>query len=142
MEQYLIDNNVISDYFMASYSIKAMYFISDVIDRIPNISVVTEIEALSWLAPDKIYEDIITEFVENANILPLSKKVVTECIQIRRKKKIKTPDAITCDLHLCPFGYEVRSIAATAIVHNLTLLTNDGDFKNIPNLKTLNPFEI
>ena len=122
-----MDNNVISDYFMVSYSEKAMFFISDVIDRIPNISVITEIEALSWHAPNKIYETIITEFVKNANVLPLSRKVVIECIQIRRCKKMKTPDAI---------------IAATAIVYQLTLITNDGGFRNIPNLKILNPFEI
>jgi len=127
MGQYLIDNNVVSDYLMDVYAEKTMYFISDVINRIPNISVITEIEALSWLAPDEIYETIIKEFIKNANILPLSKKVVAECIKIRRSKKIKTPDAI---------------IAATAIVYDLTLITNDNDFKNIRNLQTLNPFDI
>ena len=60
---YLIDNNVISNYFMASYSINAMRFVSGVIDGTPNISVITEIEALSWIAPDKTYEEIITDFV-------------------------------------------------------------------------------
>ena len=127
MGQYLIDNNVISDFFMVSYSTKAMQFVSDVIDRMPNISVITEIEALSWKAPNKVYEEIIDEFVASANILPLSRKVVAECVKIRRQKRIKTPDAI---------------IAATAIVHNLTLMTNDSGFKNIPNLNTVNPFEI
>ena len=40
---------------------------------------------------------------------------------------MKTPDAI---------------IAATAIVYNLTLITNDNDFKNIRHLQTLNPLNI
>jgi len=127
MGQYLIDNNVISDYFSESFSEKVMHFISDVIDQIPNVSVITEIEALSWHAPDKIYETIIKEFIENANVLPLSKEVVAECVQIRRNKKIKTPDAI---------------IAATAIVHNLTLITSDLDFKNIRHLQILNPVDV
>ena len=39
-------------------------------------------------------------------------------------RKIKTPDAI---------------IAATAIVHKFTLLTNDDDFKNIPGLQIIEP---
>ena len=83
------------------------------------------VEALSWLAPDAIYETIIKEFIEDANVLPLSKEVIAECVQIRRSKKIKTPDAI---------------IAATAIVHDFTLLTSDADFNRIPNLRILNPF--
>jgi len=127
MGQYLMDNNVISNYLTESFPQKTMGFISDVIDKIPNISVITEIEALSWIAPDKIYETIIKEFVNDANILPLTKKVVAECVQIRRSKKIKTPDAI---------------IAATAIVYNLTLITNDSDFKNIRHLQTMNPLDI
>jgi len=127
MGQYLIDNNVISNYFTESFPQKTMSFISDVMDKIPNISVITEIEALSWIAPDKVYETIIKEFIKDANILPLTKKVVAECVQIRRSRKIKTPDAI---------------IAATAIVYNLTLITNDNDFKNIKHLQTINPLDI
>ena len=127
MEQYLIDNNVISNYFTVSFSQQAMCFISNVIDQIPNVSVITEIEALSWQAPDEIYETIIKEFIENANVLPLSKEVVAKCVEIRRSKKIKTPDAV---------------IAATAIVHDFTLLTSDWDFKRIPNLKIINPFDL
>ncbi|HAH54244.1 MAG TPA: hypothetical protein DCM02_02880 [Flavobacterium sp.] len=48
-------------------------------------------------------------------------------MKIRRSKKIRTPDAI---------------IAATAIVHNLTLITNDNDFNGIQKLKTINPFSL
>ena len=71
MGQYLIDNNVISNYFTECFPPKTMNFIADVIDKIPNISVITEIEALSWIAPDEIYETIIKEFIKEANILPL-----------------------------------------------------------------------
>ena len=127
MGQYLIDNNVISNYFTESYPKETMSFISDVMDKIPNISVITEIEALSWIAPDKMYEMIIKEFIKDANILPLTKNVVAECVQIRRSRKIKTPDAI---------------IAATAIVNDLILITNDSDFENIRHLQTMNPLDI
>jgi predicted nucleic acid-binding protein len=126
MEQYLIDNNVISDYFTGQFSGKVMNFVSDVIDMTPNISVITAIEALSWHSPEKKYEAIIKEFVDNSNIYGLSQKVVERCVQLRRSKKIKTPDAI---------------IAATAIVHRLTLITSDSDFFNIPELAFINPFD-
>ncbi|MDR2448786.1 MAG: type II toxin-antitoxin system VapC family toxin [Prevotellaceae bacterium] len=124
MEQYLIDNNVISDYFTEQFSDKAMNFVSDVIDLTPNLSVITVIEALSWHSSEKRHEAVIKDFVDNSNILGLSQKVVERCVQIRRNKKIKTPDAI---------------IAATAIENGLTLITSDNDFANIPDLALINP---
>jgi len=57
----------------------------------------------------------------------IDNNIVSECIQLRRNKKIKTPDAI---------------VAATAIVNNLILITNDNGFKNIPQLQIINPYEI
>lgn len=124
MGQYLIDNNAISSYFSELFSENSMEFVADVIDRTPNISVITEIEALSWVSPDKRKEAIVKAFIGDANILPLSPDVVAQCVKIRRRKKIKTPDAI---------------IAATAIVHNLTLITSDSDFKSIRGLKIIDP---
>jgi len=37
MGGYLIDNNVISNYFSGVFSEKAMYFLSEVIDKTPNL---------------------------------------------------------------------------------------------------------
>jgi predicted nucleic acid-binding protein len=127
MERYLIDSNVISNYFLGLISEQAMNFIADVIDQTPNISVITAIESLSWRCPDKRKEAIVKSFVENANVYGLSPAVVAQCVSIRRSKKIKTPDAI---------------IAATAIVHNFTLLTSDSDFNCIAELKVINPYAI
>jgi predicted nucleic acid-binding protein len=125
MGYYLIDNNVISGYFSRCFSEKAMRFVAEVIDQTVNISVITVIEALSWRHPDSKKEAIIQEFINEANVLTLSPEVVAQCVKIRRSKKIKTPDAI---------------VAATAIVYNFTLITSDSDFKNIPELKVLNPY--
>jgi hypothetical protein len=53
---------------------------------------------------------------------------VAKCNVLRKKKKTKLPDAI---------------IAATALELGLTLITrNIGDFKNIPNLKSINPWDL
>ena len=127
MGQYLIDNNVISNYFSGLLTEKAMDFIADVIDQIPNISVITEIEARSWISPDKSKEAIVQAFIQDANILGLTPDVISQCVKIRRSKKIKTRDAI---------------IAATAIVQGLTLITSDGDFKNIPGLLVIDPHSL
>lgn len=124
MGKYLIDNNIISSYFSGLFSDQAMDFIGKVIDQTPNISVITKIEALSWISSDKSKEAIVKSFIEDANIMSLSPDVVVESVKIRRTRKIKTPDAI---------------IAATAITFNLTLLTSDSDFKNILGLKITDP---
>ena len=124
MGQYLIDNNAISSYFSGTLSENAMQLMADVIDQIPNISVITEIEALSWINVDKNKERIVQEFINDSHVISLTPAVVKQCVNIRRSQKIKTPDAI---------------IAATAIVHNLTLITSESDFKNIADLVVLNP---
>jgi hypothetical protein len=54
MGQYLIDNNAISNFFSGLFTEKGMNFMAEVIDQTPTISVITEIEALSWINPDKI----------------------------------------------------------------------------------------
>ena len=106
MGQYLIDNNIISNYLSNLFSINGMVLKQMFFDKIPNIPVITEIKALSWINPDKAKEKIIKEFVFDANVLSLSQAIVAQCIVIKKSRKIKMPDAL---------------IAATAIVHNLTL---------------------
>jgi hypothetical protein len=47
MEQYLIDTNV-CDYFSASFSDAGTNFMDNVINAIPNLSIITQIELLCW----------------------------------------------------------------------------------------------
>ena len=82
-----------------------MSFIASVIDAVPVISVITQIEALSWVNKDKDKEKSVRDFVADANILMLTDDIVNKCVAIRRRRKTKTPDAI---------------IAATAIAHDLS----------------------
>ena len=126
MEKYLIDSNIISGYFSAVYSSEGMKLIANVIDDIPKISVITKIEALSWISADKKKEDIVRAFVAASTIIQLSNEIAEESIKLRRSRKIKTPDAI---------------IAASAIFHNYTLISSDEIFQRIPNLKLINPIK-
>jgi len=127
MGQYLIDNSAISNYFSGVFTEKGMDFMAEVLDQTPIISVITEIEALSWINPDKSKEQIVKAFVQDATVLALTPPVVVQCVSIRRSRKIKTPDAI---------------ISATAIVHNLTLITSDSDFVNINGLQVIDPSKL
>lgn len=101
-----------------------MDFISKVFNDVPNISVITEIEALSWVHSDKTKEAIIKSFVKDAHVIPITSKTVEVCVGLRRSRKIKTPDAI---------------IAATAIALDFTLISSDAVFENINGLKLLKP---
>lgn len=116
MEQYLMDTNAISDYFSASFSDAGINFMDGVIDNIPNISVITQIELLCWKINKKT-EGKIHDFISDSIILNISQKAITHCVNLRKYKKIKAPDAI---------------IAATALSYDYTLITNnEKDFINI-----------
>lgn len=127
MEQYLIDTNVISDYLSELFPEAGMTLIDEAIDATPNLSIITQIELLSWKT-ENTTEQQIKNFILDSVIWEVTPDVVTECVKIRRSKKIKTPDAI---------------IAATALVNNFTIITNnEKDFENIRGLKIVNPYKL
>ncbi len=127
MEQYLIDTNVVSDYFSASLPPKAMLLMDNIIDNVPNLSIITQIELLCWQTDDTT-EQNVKNFVDDSNTVEINNNVIIQCVNIRRNKKIKTPDAI---------------IAATALANNYTLIiNNDKDFKNINGIKIINSYNI
>lgn len=127
MEQYLIDTNVISDYFSASLPENGLQFMDSVFDAIPKLSIITQIELLCWKT-DPGKEQKVKDFIADSIILDITSDVILHIVNIRRNKKVKTPDAI---------------IAATALVHGCTLITNnEKDFNNIKGLKIVNPFKV
>ncbi|MBE8713924.1 type II toxin-antitoxin system VapC family toxin [Sphingobacterium hungaricum] len=103
MEQYLIDTNVVSDYLSASLPSLGMVFLDVVIDAVPNLSIITQIELLCWNT-DKITSQNVHNFIVDSVVLDITPGVITQCVVLRKEKKIKLPDAI---------------IAATAMVNNL-----------------------
>jgi predicted nucleic acid-binding protein len=127
MEQYLIDTNVLSDYFSNSFSGKATQFIDSVIDSVPNLSLITQIELLCWKTDNTTEKNVLT-FINDSLIFNINPEVINHCVTLRKKKKVKTSDAI---------------IAATALTHNCTLITNnEKDFTNIKGLKVVNPHKL
>lgn len=127
MERYLIDTNVISDYFSATLPENGLQFMDTVMDAIPNLSVITKIELLCWKTNFHL-EEKIKDFVTDSRIFDISPQVIDYCVNVRKSKKIKTPDAI---------------IAATALAHQFKLITrNIKDFKNIDRLELINPHEM
>ena len=127
-QKYLIDSNVLIDYMAGLIPAKGSDFVETLFNSQFLISVVTKIEVLGYNdLPHKM--SVMRNFVSLSDILPLNETVTEKTIELKRFfRKMKLGDAI---------------IAATAIVDNLVLITrNVDDFRFIPSLTVLNPYEI
>jgi predicted nucleic acid-binding protein len=94
------------------------------IDAVPNISVITQIELLCWKT-DTAIEQKVKSFIRDSVILNISPDIIDYCVSLRRDIKAKTPDAI---------------IASTALVSGFSLITsNEKDFENVKSLEIINP---
>ena len=88
---------------------------------------ITEIELLCWKTPTQKDIEVLHNFINYALVFELEKEIKLKTAEIRKTHKSKLPDAV---------------IAATALVYDLILLTrNVSDFKNIDELKLINPHE-
>lgn len=124
---YLIDSNAIIDFLGGQLPESGMEFLSDIIDDVPSISVITKIEVLGYNGTEQ-EEHIFKSFMNDAEVLNLNEEIVDLCIQIRKSQKIKLPDAL---------------IAATTIEKDLILVTrNTADFDSIDGLDFINPHKI
>jgi predicted nucleic acid-binding protein len=123
-QKFLIDTNIVIDALGNAMPDSVKHIISEMS---LIVSAVTYIETLGWHKATSSQLIALRRFMDVAIILPISQPVVETTILIRQKKKIGLGDAI---------------IAATALVHNLTLVTrNVSDFKSIDNLRILNPWD-
>ncbi|MGB2930050.1 MAG: type II toxin-antitoxin system VapC family toxin [Desulfobacterales bacterium] len=90
------------------------------------ISVITYMEVLGYQFRDPKEEEFIREMIEVFRILFIDQKIADMAIEIRRKRRLKLPDAI---------------IAATAKALNLYLVTrNIDDFEKV-DIQIANPFD-
>ncbi len=84
------------------------------------VSVITEIELLSYASIPPDDEQLILEFLAAATLTNLSPATRTAAIQLRRQHRLKLPDAV---------------IAGTALAMDAELLTNDVRLARIPELR-------
>ncbi len=108
--QYLIDTNAVIDYLGRKLPLSGMAFMNNIIDAVPNISVITKIELLGFNTSAEHYQTL-TDFVNDSVVLDLISSVVDKSIDIRKLYKTKLPD----------------TIIAAALANNLVLIT-----RNIP----------
>jgi predicted nucleic acid-binding protein len=126
--KHLWDTNTVIYYLQQQFPPGAEQFIDRLLEvEQPSISAITEIELLCWktATPDDLA--ILNGFIGDAMVIELEQSIKYKTADIRKAHKLKLPDAI---------------IAATALVYDLTLLSrNVADFKNIPGLRLINPWE-
>jgi len=116
----LLDTNFIINYFKGTFKGASGTFADSIINQKTYISVITQIELLSWKLLNDKDEEIIKGFISDCTVFSLEESIVSTTILLRKAISIKLPDAI---------------IAATALEHNMQLLThNSKDFKNIQGL--------
>ena len=125
MEQrYLIDTNIIIDAQVGKIPKAGLDFMASVVNTSFNVSFVSYIEF-------KGYKDITPQseaFISMATIIEINKSIIDACVELRKLKRIKLPDAI---------------IAATAISQNFIIVThNTKDFENIDNLQIIDPYNL
>ncbi|MFZ4858797.1 MAG: type II toxin-antitoxin system VapC family toxin [Desulfuromonadaceae bacterium] len=118
---YLIDTNIIIYYLEGEQA--AISFLRTHRGRLA-ISSITWMETLSYpFTADE--EQVVRTFLQEFRLIEISSPVMELSVEIRRKKKMKLPDAI---------------IAASAVHHDLILVTrNIKDFKGTA-IKILDPF--
>ena len=121
---YLIDTNVLIDAQMKRLPANGLAFLSNIIDENFTVSFITYIEFLGY----KSLTEASGLFIKLAKVVEINKMVIDACIKLRKTQRIKLPDSI---------------IAATAIVHNYTLISNnESDFINIQGLNLLNLYNL
>ena len=98
-----------------------------VAEHSPSVSAVSYVEVCGYHKLTDRERRHFHEFFEAATVLPISEAVLEEAIRLRQQRKISLGESL---------------VAATAIVHDLTLVTrNVRDFAWIPDLDVLNPLD-
>ena len=125
-KRYLIDTNIIIYFLKNEIPETSSSIIQDIFNESFNVSIITMMEFLGWNGfTEKEYNEAAS-FINGANIIELTSHIGEKAISLMRGKNLKLPDA---------------SIAATAIVENLTLVTrNEKDFDKIEEIPIYNPF--
>lgn len=125
---YLIDTNVIIDYLAGRLPGSAMSAMSAITNENFFISIITKIETLGFNSGNTTIDDNTKAYINLATVFTITDDIADASNAFKRARKMKTPDAL---------------IAATALTHNLPLLTHNlKDFIHIPNLTVVDSYSL
>lgn len=125
-EGHVFDSNILIYHINGHLDSKMEQSLYGYFEQPAYISSITAMEVLSWPGHSVESVAITTVFLEVFDEIAMDAEIKDVAIKIRRSYRLKLPDAI---------------IAATALHLGLPLITrNVKDFKDIPDLRLLNPF--
>ena len=117
----LIDSNILIYSYLTEYA----YTRDLVIDESSCISEISRIEVLGYYGLKDDEEKYFQDIFNFVSILLPTQEIFDKAIQIRKLYNLKLGDSL---------------IAATALIHDLTLCTrNLSDFEKVKDLKCVNP---
>ena len=126
--KYLLDTNFILGILKSDDTVLAELSSRRILASECSYSAITRMELLGFHGITRDEESLINQKLEHFSSLPLTKDIEEVVIDLRQSRKIKLPDAL---------------IAATALVHNLTLISrNFDDFKRIAGLTVVDAHRI
>lgn len=120
-DRILVDTNVIIYVLHGNRELASLIH-----SKYAYLSVISELELLSFPKIEKKEEFVIQSFIKEMNLIGLNDVIKRETIRLRRAYGLKLPDSI---------------IAATALYLNCPLITADGDFSKVSelDLRLVNP---
>ncbi len=113
--QVILDSNIVIYISQQKLSIDEVF--ED--DKEYAISLVTYMEILSYNFLSKKEEQFVRKLLSLFRIIDITKVIAKEVIKLKKKRKIKLPDAI---------------IVATTLVENAILYTNDKQLHSVEHL--------
>ncbi|MGE0737787.1 type II toxin-antitoxin system VapC family toxin [Sulfurimonas sp.] len=118
MSKYLLDTNTIIYALNQALKLKDGRYL---------VSVITEIELLSYANLTKSDAEVLKRLLSRFESIELTKSVKEKTIQIRKESKLKLPDSI---------------IVASALDNNAILVTSDKQLLNAQIVKTIELHQI
>lgn len=116
--KFLFDTNAVIDLLNRN----DLSLTEEQLDLIYSISIITELELLSSSNLDKPEEDAIIDICSNSHIVNIDQDIKNKTIKLRKKYKLKLPDAIIC---------------ASAASLDIPLVSNDKIFERVEEIKLI-----
>ena len=123
---YLLDTNSLIYYFQGAPQMDAVFRQIETGDARAVVSIITVIELLGYPKLTRHDETRIRSLLTELTVVAVDERVAAQAATFKRRRAIKTPDAI---------------IAATALLEDACLVTRDQALLDkVPEVRSLNPF--
>lgn len=95
-------------------------------ENVTAVSAISYVEALGFHNLGELEREVLESYFGSVDMFEIDSPVLDQAVALRQRRRMAVGDAV---------------IAATAIVHDLPLATNNAkDFRDIPGLRVVRPF--